>query len=177
IITHGDPRCSAGAIAIAGAVSLVLSDQPVEPASLLDRLAELTEGAEPRFAADLRELKHWLSLPPQEAVRFISRPGLDPEIEREQPGIPPFVGSSVLWSLYSFLTSPEDYWRTIHTAIAVGGDVDTTAAMAGAISGARLGLDAVPRDLARCLTDRGAWGLAELAGLADECYTVRQRLA
>jgi ADP-ribosylglycohydrolase len=44
----------------------------------------------------------------------------------------------VLWSLYSFLRSPEDYWETVCTAIAVGGDVDTTAAMAGAVSGAYL---------------------------------------
>lgn len=176
IITHRDPRCSAGAIAIAGAVSLVLSERPVEHARLLDQLAELTEETEPRFAAGLRGLKHWLSLPPQEAIRLISRTGLDPEPGREQPGIPPFVVSSVLWSLYSFLTSPEDYWRTIRTAIAVGGDVDTTAAMAGAISGAHLGLDAVPRDLARRLTDRGAWGLEDLVRLADECHTVQQRL-
>lgn len=177
IITHGDPRCSAGAIAIAGAVSLVLSERPVEPALLLERLAELTEETEPQSAAHLRGLKRWLSFPPQKAVGFISQTGLDPEQGREQLGIPPFVVSSVLWSLYSFLTSPEDYWRTIRTAIAVGGDVDTTAAMAGAISGAHLGLAAVPRDLARRLTDRGAWGLADLIRLADECHAVRQRQA
>lgn len=175
IITHSDPRCSAGAVAIAGAVSLVLSERPVEPEHLLDRLAELTEEAEPRFATYLRGLKRWLSLPSQEAVEFISQTGLDPEQGREHLGIPPFVVSSVLWSLYSFLTSPEDYGRTIRTAIAVGGDVDTTAAMAGAISGAHLGLAAVPHDLSRHLTDRGAWGLADLIRLADECHDVRQR--
>lgn len=178
IITHADPRCSAGAISIAGAVSLVLSGRPVEPARLLDQLAELTEETEPRFAGNLRGLKRWLSLPPHEAVSYISQTGLDPERtrEQEQPGIPPFVVGSVLWSLYSFLTSPEDYRRTIRTAIAVGGDVDTTAAMAGAISGAHLGLDAVPQDLARHLTDRGAWGLENLIRLADECHSVRHRL-
>jgi hypothetical protein len=52
----------------------------------------------------------------------------------------------VLWSLYSFLTSPDGYWETICTAIAVGGDVDATAAMAEAMSGAFLGLDAIPDD-------------------------------
>lgn len=177
IITHADPRCSAGATAIAGAVSLVLDERPVDPTLLLDRLAVLTEVAEPRFATNLRWLRRWILLPPQEAVGFILHTGLDPELPREQTGIPPFVVSSVLWSLYSFLTSPEDYWRTIRTAIAVGGDVDTTAAMAGAISGAHLGLDAVPRDLALRLTDRGAWGFADLIRLADECHSVRRRPA
>ncbi|HET7479567.1 MAG TPA: ADP-ribosylglycohydrolase family protein [Rubrobacteraceae bacterium] len=175
IITHADPRCSAGAIAIAGAVSLVLSDRPVDPAFLLDRLAGLTGEVEPRFAANLRELLRWLSLPPEEAVTRISGTGLDPDQGREWQGIPPFVVSSVLWSLYSFLTSPEDYWRAIRTAIAVGGDVDTTAAMAGAISGAHLGLDSLPGDLTRHLTDRGTWGLADLIRLADECHSVRVR--
>jgi ADP-ribosylglycohydrolase len=87
------------------------------------------------------------------------------------------VVGSVLWSLYSFLKSPDDYRQTIRTAIAVGGDVDTTAAMAGAISGARLGLVAVPQGLAQRLTDRGTWRLAELIALADECHRTKRLLA
>ena len=88
-------------------------------------------------------------------------------------GISPFVTTSVLWSLYSFLRTPEDYWETVCTAIAVGGDVDTTAAMAGAISGAYLGLDAIPLHLARCVTDRGTWGFSELVGLAHLCHRLK----
>ncbi len=83
--------------------------------------------------------------------------------------------SSVLWSLYSFLKSPEDYQETIRTAIAVGGDVDTTAAMAGAISGAHLGLGAVPSNLAERLTDQESWGLDKLKGLAGECYDLKMQ--
>jgi len=81
----------------------------------------------------------------------------------------------VLWSLYAFLRTPEDYWATICTAIAVGGDVDTTAAMAGAISGAYLGLEAVPARLARRLTDQGTWGLTELVELAHEVYDLKMQ--
>jgi ADP-ribosylglycohydrolase len=83
------------------------------------------------------------------------------------------VTSSVLWSLYCFLRTPEEYWETVCAAIAVGGDVDTTAAMAGAISGAHLGLDALPTDLAHHLTDRGTWGFTELVALADACYVLK----
>jgi ADP-ribosylglycohydrolase len=85
------------------------------------------------------------------------------------------VVPSVLWSLYSFLRSPDDYWQTIRTAIAVGGDVDTTAAMAGAISGAHLGLTAIPRKLAGQLTDQGSWGFSDLTDLAGKCYDVQCR--
>jgi len=170
IITHADPRCSAGAIAIAGAVALSLRGRPVKPAPFLAYLAELVEKVESRFAAFLMRLERCLPLPPEEAVTRISEEGLESEPAHKWRGISPFVVGSVLWSLYSFLRSPEDYRETIRTAIAVGGDVDTTAAMAGTISGARLGLDAVPPNLSRCLTDRGTGGLVELTELADECY-------
>src|SRR5215208_450124 len=170
IITHADPRCSAGAIAIAGAVALSLRGRPVKPAPFLAYLAELVEKVESRFAAFLMRLERCLPLPPEEAVTRISEEGLESEPAHKWRGISPFVVGSVLWSLYSFLRSPEDYRETIRTAIAVGGDVDTTGAMAGTISGARLGLDAVPPNLSRCLTDRGTGGLVELTELADECY-------
>jgi ADP-ribosylglycohydrolase len=64
------------------------------------------------------------------------------------------------------LRTPDDYWGAICTAIAVGGDVDTTAAMTGALSGAHLGFDRLPVDLARPLTDQGTWRLSELVDLA-----------
>lgn len=64
--------------------------------------------------------------------------------------------------MYAFLRAADDYLDTGCVAIAAGGDVDTTAALAGAISGARLGLAALPAELTHHLTDRGTWGLDEL---------------
>ena len=177
IITHADPRCSAGAIAVAGAVSLAARRRPIEPTPFLTQLAKLSGEVEPRFATYLKHLARWLRLSPEEAVTRISQEGLEQDPRNGWRGIPPFVVGSVLWSLYSFLRSPEDYRETIHTAISVGGDVDTTAAMAGAISGARLGLAAVPRSLAHRLIDRGTWGFVELIALADECHRTKGRLA
>lgn len=48
--------------------------------------------------------------------------------------------------------------ESICTAIGVGGDVDTTAAMTGAVSGALVGLDRLPQDLAQRVNDAGTWG-------------------
>lgn len=76
----------------------------------------------------------------------------------------------MLWSLYCFLRTPEDYLETIYTAIAAGGDADTTAAMAGAISGAHLGLAALPARWTPHLTDRGEWSRDELVAVTDRCY-------
>ncbi len=175
IITHRDQRCSAGAVVIAGAVALALREGPVERLELLGRLSELVGPVNGSFAEALRNLSGWVSLPPEEAVTHISRAGLEKKLDVGWGEITPFVVPSVLWSLYSFLRSPEDYWETIRTAIAVGGDVDTTAAMAGAISGAHLGLAAVPRKLASRLTDQGSWGFPELTDLARKCYEIKHR--
>ena len=98
------------------------------------------------FAHELQKLTQWICLPPSEAFTAIANAGFDADYvdDDEWKGISSFVIGSVLWSLYSFLTSPDDYWETICTAVVVGGDVDTTAAMAGAISGAHLGISAIP---------------------------------
>jgi len=176
-ITHRDERCSAGAVAIAGAVALALQNEVIEGPAFLSQLSEWTLTVEPSVAAGIRQLIDWISLPPEKAADFICRFGLDPGNPEGWDGVSPFVTASVLWSLYSFLRTPQDYWETICTAIAVGGDVDTTAAMAGAMSGAYLGLEAVRLDLAQRLTDRGTWGFDELVELADRAYAVKMRLA
>jgi ADP-ribosylglycohydrolase len=73
------------------------------------------------------------------------------------------------------LRTPEDYWETVCTAIVAGGDVDTTGAMAGAISGAHLGLERLPPELAHQLNDRGTWGFEELVELALRCHAIKSR--
>lgn len=176
-ITHGDPRCSAGAVAISGAVALVLQGEKITPDSFISTLSDWTSKIEQGFTSQLKNLNEWLTMPPEEAVTFISKAGLDVDYIDEDgwKGISPFVISSVLWSLYSFLRTPDAYWETICTAIGVGGDVDTTAAMAGAISGAYLGVGAIPSNLSHYLTDRKTWGYDELVALAHQCYEIKKQ--
>jgi ADP-ribosylglycohydrolase len=176
-ITHKDPRCSAGAVAISGAVALSLQDKRINAESFISTLAAWTKTIEPLFASELKRLIEWLSMPPEEAAAFIANAGFDPEYidDEEWKGMSAFVVSSVLWSLYSFLRTPDDYWETIYTAISAGGDTDTTAAMAGAISGAYLGIGAIPSRLTGCLTDRGTWKFNELVELAHQCYEIRMQ--
>ena len=169
-ITHTDPRCSGGAIAVAGAVALAFNNRTIEPGEFLQTLSQWTAPHSPVMADALLRLQDWLVLPPEKAVVFIARAGRPYKMQDPWPGISPYVVGSVLWSLYAFLRTPEDYFETICEAIAVGGDVDTTAAMAGAISGAHNGLSALPLDLARRLTDRGDWELDDLCNLAKAVY-------
>jgi poly(ADP-ribose) glycohydrolase ARH3 len=172
-ITHQDPRCSAGAVAIAGAVAFALQSETIDPERFLNQLSEWVRRLEPSVAEAIRRLSQSAALPPDEAAAFISIAGLEPGHSDPWVGISPFVTGSVLWSLYAFLRTPENYWETICTAITPGGDVDTTAAMAGAISGAHLGLQAIPADLAHRLTDQGTWGYPELVELADQCHELK----
>jgi ADP-ribosylglycohydrolase len=54
-------------------------------------------------------------------------------------GISGFVVSSVVWSLYCFMKSPNNFMEALCICIRAGGDTDSTAAMLGAVSGAFVG--------------------------------------
>jgi poly(ADP-ribose) glycohydrolase ARH3 len=68
-------------------------------------------------------------------------------------------------ALYCFLRHPDSYARVVHEAVFLGGDTDTIACMAGAISGAFLGATMIP----------GTW----LEAVREEKYTITaiQRVA
>jgi ADP-ribosylglycohydrolase len=111
-------------------------------------------------------LADWTGLAPEAAAARIQDLGLAAATRSPNEGFSPFVTTTVLWSLYAFLRSPDDYLEAVATAIAAGGDTDSTAAMTGAIAGARLGQEALPAALVARLEDRGEWRATELEGLA-----------
>ncbi len=168
-ITHRDPRSAAGAVAVAGAVALATEPGPIDRDEFLERLATWAALEDASVADAIRGLRQWAGLTPDAAARQVQRAGLDPGHTTPWMGISAFVTPSVVWSLYAFLRSPDDYWTTICTAIRVGGDTDTMAAIAGAVSGARLGVAAMPGPLVELLNDRGSWRAEELAELARAC--------
>jgi ADP-ribosylglycohydrolase len=53
---------------------------------------------------------------------------------------------AVALALYCFLRYPDDYKRTVLRGANTEGDFDSIACIAGGISGARLGIDAIPDD-------------------------------
>jgi ADP-ribosylglycohydrolase len=67
------------------------------------------------------------------------------------------------------MRSPKEPEQVLQRSVSVGGDVDTVAAMAGAMVGAAVGLEGLGprlRAWAARLTDRGAFGQSELIALA-----------
>jgi ADP-ribosylglycohydrolase len=153
-------------------VAIAAAGSPIDSGTFLADLAQCAEAEELSVAHAIRDLSGWLSLSPTRAARHVHESGLDPAHMERWRGISAFVTPSLLWSLYAFLRSPDDYWETICTAIWVGGDTDTMASMAGAISGARLGMEALPSGLLARLNDRGEWGSDALAQLAKSCAAI-----
>jgi poly(ADP-ribose) glycohydrolase ARH3 len=79
---------------------------------------------------------------------------------------------SVVTAIASFALSPESYEATIGNVILLGGDTDTTAAMAGGLSGAYLGTQKLPRSLVDKLESsvKGREYLRELSAKLAEAY-------
>ncbi|MCA9261876.1 MAG: ADP-ribosylglycohydrolase family protein [Planctomycetales bacterium] len=77
--------------------------------------------------------------------------------------------ASAVTAVASFGLTPDSYEETIGNAILLGGDTDTIAAMAGAISGAYLGVRAIPKHLLRSLEDRQQ-GKTYIEQLAKNLY-------
>jgi ADP-ribosylglycohydrolase len=176
LITHGDSRCSAGAIAMAGAVGLAARGVHPHDRKFLGTLEQWTQSIEPSLSSGLRRLHSLLSTPWEQAAETISRIGLPPGVDSQwRGGISAFVVSSILWSLYAFLRHPDSFTEAVALAIGAGGDVDTTAAMTGALVGARKGLKAIPHELSTHLNDHGGWRRDDLLELARTCHEVRSR--
>jgi poly(ADP-ribose) glycohydrolase ARH3 len=79
---------------------------------------------------------------------------------------------SVPTALALFASTSDSYTQVIGRAILLGGDTDSIAAMAGALSGAYLGDEAIPPGLLRRLED-DAKGRTYISALADQLHEVR----
>ena len=150
-VTHRHPLAVDGAIAVATAVAYAATSGEVDTACFLETVHGSVAGRSPEFADRVRELHDWLLLDETAALEAIVAG--EGRAKDRGFGIPVRVEPTVLASLYVFLKSPGDYLATVDRALRVGGDVDTVAAIAGAISGAHNGLGAIPASLVSGVKD------------------------
>jgi poly(ADP-ribose) glycohydrolase ARH3 len=161
--THSHPRAIVGATLQAAAVALALrEDELLEPQLFISRLQGL-----------LVKLR-WKTELFSQSLEFIAD---SLRTQREQTEVIPQLGTGIEASeavptaIYCFLANPESYEECLSSAILAGGDTDTIGSMAGAISGAYLGLGAIPkRWLARVKEDRYTVGQA--ARLASQLFSM-----
>jgi poly(ADP-ribose) glycohydrolase ARH3 len=72
-------------------------------------------------------------------------------------------------ALYCFLRHPDSFTQVIHEAVFIGGDTDTVASMAGAISGAFLGKGAIPPQWLHAIREE-QYTAEDIEGLADRLF-------
>lgn len=176
-ITHSHPLGRGGAAVQALAVALALrwgvgGADSFDGDSFLSTLIGHLEPQESLFGERLETVGHVLNRldPPGERTDY------DEVLEWAQE-VGAVLGNdsrsfqSVPTSIYLFLAFPDSLELALVRSVALGGDTDTIAAMTGALSGAYLGVEAIPERWIEGL-ESGARGREYLRGLADDLFLV-----
>jgi poly(ADP-ribose) glycohydrolase ARH3 len=132
-VTHAHPIGKDGAAVQAFAVAQAVKLDPTEefrPEQFVRHLIGY---------ARTREMEEKL-----EVVKRLLCEGLVPSLAARQLGQSVAVHESLPFGIYSFLRFPSSFEDCLYCAIMHGGDRDTLGAMAGALSGAYLGFEAIP---------------------------------
>jgi ADP-ribosylglycohydrolase len=156
LATHQHPAAQVAAVAAAFLVKLAL-DQVI-PARFLPALKAETYGQVQDFDLALERLEKALTKTDLDAGLAIIGEGWVAE-------------EAVLAALYCFLRYPYEFRATIRMAANTQGDSDTIACIAGGISGAYLGLGALPPDWVARI-EKSAY----LADLAHRLAAAREKL-
>ncbi len=146
LMTHGDPRASFAAVAMAALFTdLVLSDERLDGGKLLNlargRVMKWVEAAEFRYQFFRKDPD---TLSARLATMFGSLRDL--RLLRSRVGTGCFAPESVPFAIGVFLRHPADFRRGVLEAVNSGGDTDTTGSMVGALIGANIGLAGIPAE-------------------------------
>jgi ADP-ribosylglycohydrolase len=131
ICTHGHPAADAACIGAAYLVKLALDG--VEPRSMIQDLLRFTAGISSEFDEEILKVAKCLDWEDEEkALKYIGEGWVGEE--------------AVALALYCFLRYPDSYQKCIIRGANTNGDSDSVACIAGSISGAYLGVGAIPKD-------------------------------
>ena len=149
-VTHTHPLGIEGAQLVATAIAYALTHDELDTDEFLKELHESAVTDEFRW-----QLKTARELPIEDACYHFGN-GLE-------------AHRSVTTAILCFALHPDSYLDTVATAIGRGGDTDTLAAMAGAMSGALLGTSAIPEALQTRFEEQDK-GLAYIVDLAGKLW-------
>ncbi|HHT9152711.1 MAG TPA: ADP-ribosylglycohydrolase family protein [Candidatus Hypogeohydataceae bacterium YC40] len=155
IITHNNPEAVAGAQAVAYLVAKSVRGE-LNPDTAIQDVSDFVGPCKVRENL-------------QKTEKFL-KSGATPEKALEILGTSGYVVETVASAVFCFLHSPEDFYSTVVNAVEGGEDSDTTAAVAGAISGSYNGIKGIPEDWLRGVEDS-----AVLQELANKLYMVSSR--
>ncbi len=172
-VTHKDARARAAAVLVAEVVADALANgahAAIGSTAWCAPFASRVHDLDPVLAEMVTKLPALIAGDEAEATATIAAAGrvAGPRMDEHWQGISPYATPSALFAVYAFAKSPADPSQVLARAIAPGGDVDTVAAMAGAMAGAAVGLagfDDKLRAWSAHLNDHGAFGAADLVAL------------
>ena len=155
-ITHAHPIGREGGVLIARATALAL-DESCEAVEFLERLA--AESTLTEYRERLEVARRWVDAPPPLA-----------EV-RDRLGHSVRADESVVTAIHLFVRHEnDDIEALVGSCVELGGDVDTIAAMAGALLGARRGSSVLSESLLERLEER-----ERIAGLGRALHDSRSR--
>lgn len=154
--THVHPLGIEGAQLLALAVAVALRDEPFDGPTLWEELRRRAATAE--FQDRLQSAEQVQS--PDDLLRLGN-------------GIA--AQDSVVTSIACFTMHPGSYEEVVAKALLLGGDTDTIAAMAGALAGAHLGVESLPRRFLERLEDEHK-GKSYLERLAERLFNAFSRV-
>lgn len=131
VITHSNPEAVAGATAVAYIVARAARGD-LDPAVAIRDTREFV--GDSAVSRNLARAEIFLrnNTGPEEALKALGTSG--------------YVVETVASAIFCFLLTPRDFKSTVVNAVMGGVDADTTAAVAGAVSGAFNGVSRIPRD-------------------------------
>jgi ADP-ribosylglycohydrolase len=129
ICTHGHPTGDAACIGTAYLVKLALDG--TSPDKMIPELLDFTSGISKEFDQAILKVQECLGWEDEEkALDYLGEGWIGEE--------------AVALSLYSFLRYPDNYKKVVIRGANTNGDSDSIACIAGSISGAYLGIGAIP---------------------------------
>ena len=139
-VTHTDPRADEGAMAVALAARHGATRGHVDPADFLAEVRWHASGDE--LLASLADAERCLAAG-DDVTAFVVAAGVG---GRRGDHVGGYVNHTVPACLYAWLLHGTDVRAAVESVVLVGGDADTTGAVAGALAGATGGASAVPAD-------------------------------
>lgn len=141
-ITHTDPKAYWGSLVVAFAAARAAEGELVKPRDFLQGVAVLgrTQGDAIGSFEELYRILELVceSVESGESTRqFAAAQGWG-------KGISGYIYQTVPAVIHAWLANQADFSRTIGSIIECGGDTDSTAAIAGALSGAQVGVQGIP---------------------------------
>lgn len=135
-ITHVDSRAEEGALLIAKAAQLSTKGQQTKPIEFLTEAVQELNNEELIKAI-------------QNAIQHLSQKETPESFAQSQgwtKGISGYINQTVPAALYCWAYSPDNLRQSVENAVMLGGDTDSVAAITGAVSGANLGVEAIPAE-------------------------------